>query len=111
MLSNIYTKTLTALQKIPKDAAYRRNTEQIVQQRLQIVQAVSKRTIRVIILYYYFLYQETSVPVIEELIGCGQVEELVDQAKRELSLVGNMEEWRSWEPVIGEPPPGQWEWP
>ena len=40
VLSGLYTKTLSALQKLPKEAAYRRNTEQIVQQRLQIVQSV-----------------------------------------------------------------------
>ena len=78
MLCNIYTKTLTALQKIPKDAAYRRNTEQIIHQRLQIVQAVGY----IIFCYNYAIFfdQETSVPVIEERIGCGQIEELVDQA-------------------------------
>ena len=46
---------------MPKEAAYRRQTEQIVQQRLQIVQA------------------ESNIPAIENKIGCGQVEELIDQ--------------------------------
>ena len=41
MLCSLYSKTLTALSQLPKEAAYRRYTEQIVQQRLQIVQAVS----------------------------------------------------------------------
>ena len=41
VLCTLYNKTLSALQCIPKEAAYRRYTEQIVQQRMQIVQAVS----------------------------------------------------------------------
>ncbi|XP_003382647.1 PREDICTED: NADH dehydrogenase [ubiquinone] 1 alpha subcomplex subunit 5-like [Amphimedon queenslandica] len=93
VLCGLYTKTLSALQKLPKEAAYRRNTERIVQQRLQIVQS------------------ETHVPAIEDKIGCGQVEELIDQANRELELVGKMEEWRPWEQPIADPPPGQWSWP
>ena len=64
VLSKLYTQTLSALQRLPKDAAYRHHTEQVVQQRLQVVQA------------------ETSVPIIEEKIGCGQVEELIDQVRR-----------------------------
>ena len=60
-MCKLYTKTLSALQRLPKDVAYRRHTEQVVQQRLQIVQA------------------ETSIPAIEDKIGCGQVEELIDQ--------------------------------
>ena len=61
VLCNLYTKTLSVLQRMPRDAAYRRQTEQIVQQRLQIVQA------------------EANIPAIESKIGCGQVEELIDQ--------------------------------
>ena len=55
---------MSALQRLPKDAAYRHHTEQVVQQRLQVVQA------------------ETSIPIIEEKIGCGQVEELIDQVRK-----------------------------
>ena len=93
VLCNLYTKTLSVLQQMPREAAYRRQTEQIVQQRLQIVQA------------------EASIPAIESKIGCGQVEELIDQAERELSLAGKMEEWQPWEALIAEPPPNQWKWP
>lgn len=64
VLSKLYTQTLSALQRLPKDAAYRHHTEQVVQQRLQVVQA------------------ETSIPIIEEKIGCGQVEELIDQVRK-----------------------------
>lgn len=61
VLCSLYTKTLSVLQRMPKEAAYRTQTEQIVQQRLQIVQA------------------ESNIPAIENKIGCGQVEELIDQ--------------------------------
>jgi len=41
VLCGLYAKVLAVLQRMPKDAAYRTHTQQIVQQRLQIVQAVS----------------------------------------------------------------------
>jgi NADH dehydrogenase (ubiquinone) 1 alpha subcomplex subunit 5 len=81
------------LQNLPKEAAYRRYTEQVVQQRMKIVQA------------------EENIPSIESKIGCGQVEELIEQAEKELQLVGKMEEWQPWEPSIAEHAPEQWEWP
>ena len=115
VLCNLYTKTLSVLQRMPREAAYRRQIEQIVQQRLQVVQA------------------EASVPAIENKIGCGQVEELIDQvrrlllcmiydnldlpplcctqAERELSLAHKMEDWQPWDALVSEPPPNQWKWP
>lgn len=55
VLCNLYAKTVAVLQRLPKEAAYRRHTEQIVQQRLQIVQSVGERTpvrvLRAIIIY------------------------------------------------------------
>ena len=61
MLCALYTKTLSLLQSFPEEAVYRQQAEQVVQQRLQIVQAESKTA------------------AIEKKIGCGQVEELIDQ--------------------------------
>lgn len=61
VLCALYSKTLSLLQGFPKEAVYRQQTEQVVQQRLQIVQA------------------ESNVTTIEKKIGCGQVEELIDQ--------------------------------
>ncbi|CAI8007590.1 NADH dehydrogenase [ubiquinone] 1 alpha subcomplex subunit 5 [Geodia barretti] len=93
VLCGLYAKIQAVLQQMPKDAAYRTYTRQIVQQRLQIVQA------------------ETNISAIEEKIGCGQVEELIEQAERELALAHKMEEWGPWQPLVSEPPPGQWKWP
>ena len=61
ILCGLYSKTLSLLQGFPKEAVYRQQTEQVVQQRLQIVQA------------------ESDPSRIEKKIGCGQVEELIDQ--------------------------------
>ena len=93
VLCALYSKTLAALEKLPRDALYRKHTEQIVQQKLQTTQA------------------DTDVSVIEKKIGCGQAEELIDQAERELALVHKMEEWRPWEQLVAPPPPNQWKWP
>lgn len=113
MLCGLYSKTLSLLQGFPKEASYRHQTEQVVQQRMQIVQA------------------ESDIAVIEKKIGCGQVEELIDQvggvlftieghrielptvsqAERELSLTSKMEEWHPWQPLLSDPPPNQWQWP
>ena len=110
MLCGLYTKTLSLLQGFPKEAVYRQQTEQVVQQRLQIVQA------------------ESNITAIEKKIGCGQVEELIDQvihsfimaicwrecnmqAERELSLTSKMEAWQPWQPLLSNPPPNQWQWP
>ena len=61
VLCSLYAKTISVIQSFPKDSAYRRQTEQVVQQRLQIVQA------------------DSSPEGIERKIGCGQMEELIDQ--------------------------------
>ncbi|KAJ2888302.1 E3 ubiquitin-protein ligase ubr1 [Coemansia asiatica] len=47
---------------------------------------------------------------IEELINCGQIEELVDQAQDEIGLISRMAEWKAWEPLEEPVPPRQWEY-
>ena len=59
---------------------------------------------------FFYFFKETNVSTIEEKINSGQVEELIEQAERELKLIDKMEEWKPWEPLVAEPPPGQWEW-
>ncbi|XP_073429508.1 NADH dehydrogenase [ubiquinone] 1 alpha subcomplex subunit 5 [Dendrobates tinctorius] len=89
----LYTKILAALQTIPKDAAYRKYTEQIVNDRFSAVKT------------------ESSIEKLEEKINCGQIEEVIAQAENELYLVRKMSEWKPWEPLVEEPPADQWKWP
>lgn len=92
-LKLLYEKILRTLNKIPEDATYRINTEQIVKQKLALVNS------------------ESNVQKLEEIAGSGQVEEMILQAHRELSLSRKMLEWRPWEPLIAEAPKNQWKWP
>eukprot|EP00118_Oscarella_pearsei_P003301 m.13814 g.13814 ORF g.13814 m.13814 type:complete len:114 (+) comp25250_c0_seq1:525-866(+) len=92
-LISIYQRTLNALTTLPKDAAYRKNTEQITKDRLKIVE------------------QEKSPETIESKIGAGQVEELLKQAEGELNLVSKMKEWKPWEQLVSKAPSTQWTWP
>lgn len=55
--------------------------------------------------------QNSDVNAVEEKIGCGQVEELMMQARYEISLAEKMEEWKPWENLVEEPPQHQWTWP
>ena len=48
---------------------------------------------------------------VESKINCGQIEEVILQAQRELNLAQNMLVWRPWEPLIAEAPKNQWKWP
>ncbi|XP_064399157.1 NADH dehydrogenase [ubiquinone] 1 alpha subcomplex subunit 5-like [Halichondria panicea] len=93
VLCSLYAKTLSLVQSFPRDSGYRRQSETVVQQRLAIVQA------------------DSSPESIEKKIGCGQMEELIDQAERELSLAVKMDGWKPWEPLVAAPPPNQWKWP
>ncbi|XP_075713283.1 NADH dehydrogenase [ubiquinone] 1 alpha subcomplex subunit 5 isoform X1 [Rhinoderma darwinii] len=89
----LYTKILTALQTIPKDAAYRKYTEEIVNNRFNAIKT------------------ESDLEKLEKKINCGQIEEVIVQAENELYLARKMAEWKPWEPLIEEPPANQWKWP
>ena len=54
---------------------------------------------------------ESNVEKLEQKINCGQVEEVILQAERELNLARRMLEWRAWEPLVQEAPKNQWKWP
>ncbi|XP_071454947.1 NADH dehydrogenase [ubiquinone] 1 alpha subcomplex subunit 5 [Hetaerina americana] len=92
-LGALYNKTLRVLQKMPETAAYRKYTEQIVEERAQHVQS------------------EPDVAKLEEKINCGQIEEVIIQAENELNLARRMLAWKPWEPLCQEPPANQWKWP
>ncbi|ELT90874.1 hypothetical protein CAPTEDRAFT_165457 [Capitella teleta] len=92
-LKILYTRTLKVLQEMPEDAAYRKHTQALTQTRLNVV-------------------TETTDPVkAEGLIKQGQIEEVILQAERELSLAQKMVEWKPWQPLAGEAPANQWKWP
>jgi len=92
-LGVLYGKLTRALAKMPQDAAYRKYTEQIVNERSAL------------------LNSERDIAKLEQKIGCGQIEEVIVQAENELLLARRMLEWKPWEPLVQEPPPNQWKWP
>ncbi|KAH0955066.1 hypothetical protein HN011_005592 [Eciton burchellii] len=92
-LTAMYKRILRVLDKFPKDYAYRTETEKIVQNRLKIVR------------------ETADVKSIEDKIGCGQIEELILQAKNEMRLAEKMIEWKPWEKLMQEAPSNQWTWP
>uniref|UniRef100_A0A1I7XK93 NADH dehydrogenase [ubiquinone] 1 alpha subcomplex subunit 5 n=1 Tax=Heterorhabditis bacteriophora TaxID=37862 RepID=A0A1I7XK93_HETBA len=97
-LSVVYGRILRALQQIPEDAAYRKYTEAIVKQRLFLVQS------------------ENSIEKLEEKIGMGQIEEVIEQmsfikAEYELEATRAVIEAKAWEPLVEQAPKGQWAWP
>ncbi|XP_057271810.1 NADH dehydrogenase [ubiquinone] 1 alpha subcomplex subunit 5 [Pezoporus wallicus] len=92
-LRMLYTKILGVLQNIPKDAAYRKYTEQIINERFNLVQT------------------ETDVQKLQDKLNSGHIEEVILQAESELSLARKMMQWKPWEPLVEEPPSDQWRWP
>ncbi|XP_056311105.1 NADH dehydrogenase [ubiquinone] 1 alpha subcomplex subunit 5 [Danio aesculapii] len=97
-LGNLYVKILSCLQRIPQDAAYRKYTEQLVNERF----ADKCRLC---------FMKEPDVGKLEKKINSGQIEEVIAQAEAELSLSRKMVEWKAWEPLIEEAPANQWKWP
>ena len=61
---------------IPKNAAYRKYTEQITNEKLSVVKA------------------EPDVKKLEEWLQGGQIEEVILQAENELSLARKMIQWK-----------------
>ncbi|KAK6936775.1 NADH dehydrogenase [ubiquinone] 1 alpha subcomplex subunit 5 [Dillenia turbinata] len=78
VLISLYTKTLKEIQAVPEDEGYRKAVESFTRYRLQVCQ------------------EEEDWEQIEKRIGCGQVEELIEEAQDELKLISKMIEWEPW---------------
>mmetsp|Transcript_8285 Transcript_8285/g.10812 ORF Transcript_8285/g.10812 Transcript_8285/m.10812 type:complete len:109 (+) Transcript_8285:167-493(+) len=77
-LISLYQKTLAAAKTLPPGTAYRRSLLQTTAFRLGVV------------------VETEDVPSIEKQIGCGQVEELINQAEDELKLLPAYKENEMW---------------
>ncbi|GJN92143.1 hypothetical protein Rhopal_005173-T1 [Rhodotorula paludigena] len=95
-LKHNYGSLLALLEQAPKASVYRQSAEAITRERLAVVErAGSEGT-------------EAQIEQVEQQIGAGLVEELVDQSLDELKLAGKMLEWKAWEELEEAPAPGQW---
>lgn len=72
VLIGLYNKTLTEIQKVPEDEGYRKAVESFTRHRLKACQ------------------EEEDWEAIENRLGCGQVEELIEEAQDELKLISHM---------------------
>ncbi|XP_042489644.1 probable NADH dehydrogenase [ubiquinone] 1 alpha subcomplex subunit 5, mitochondrial [Macadamia integrifolia] len=78
VLISLYSKTLKEVQAVPEDEGYRKAVESFTRNRLKVCQ------------------EEEDWEQIEKRIGCGQVEELIEEAQDELKLMAKMIEWDPW---------------
>ena len=72
VLIGLYSKTLKEIQAVPEDEGYRKAVESFTRHRLKVCQ------------------EEEDWENIEKRLGCGQVEELIEEAQDELKLIGKM---------------------
>ena len=72
VLIGLYNKTLKEIQTVPEDEGYRKAVESFTRHRLKVCQ------------------EEHDWEAIEKSLGCGQVEELIEEAKDELKLIAKM---------------------
>ncbi|XP_050224868.1 probable NADH dehydrogenase [ubiquinone] 1 alpha subcomplex subunit 5, mitochondrial [Mercurialis annua] len=78
VLINLYTKTLKEIKAVPEDEGYRKAVESFTSNRLKVCR------------------EEEDWEMIEKRLGCGQVEELIEEAQDELKLIEKMIEWDPW---------------
>ena len=69
VLISLYTQTLDEITSVPEDEGYRKAVESFTRHRLQVCK------------------EEEDWELIEKRLGCGQVEELIEEAKDELKLL------------------------
>ncbi|KAL9271953.1 putative NADH dehydrogenase [ubiquinone] 1 alpha subcomplex subunit 5, mitochondrial [Drosera capensis] len=77
-LISLYKQTLTKIRSVPEDEGYRKAVESFTRHRLSVCEETED-------------WED-----IERKIGCGQVEELIEEAKDELKLMGHLKEWDAW---------------
>ncbi|XP_037656529.1 NADH dehydrogenase [ubiquinone] 1 alpha subcomplex subunit 5-like [Choloepus didactylus] len=56
-------------------------------------------------------HKQSDVKKLEDQLQSGQIEEVILQAKSEISLVRKMIQWKTWESLMEEPPTNQGKWP
>ncbi|KAF8380167.1 hypothetical protein HHK36_027650 [Tetracentron sinense] len=78
VLISLYSKTLKEIQAVPEDEGYRKAVENFTRHRLKVCQ------------------EEEDCEKIEKRLGCGQVEEIIEEAQDELKLIAKMIEWDPW---------------
>ncbi|XP_021775096.1 probable NADH dehydrogenase [ubiquinone] 1 alpha subcomplex subunit 5, mitochondrial [Chenopodium quinoa] len=78
VLISLYSKTLKEIQIVPEDEGYRKAVESFTRHRLKVCE------------------EEPDWEIIEKRLGCGQVEELIEEAKDELTLLSKLNEWNPW---------------
>lgn len=72
VLISLYSKTLKEIQSVPEDEGYRKAVESFTNHRLKVCQ------------------EEPDWEIIEKRLGCGQVEELIEEAQDELKLISHL---------------------
>lgn len=72
VLIKLYAKTLKEIEAVPEDEGYRKAVESFTRHRLKVCQ------------------EEEDWEMIEKRLGCGQVEELIEEAQDELKLIDKM---------------------
>ncbi|KAF7633087.1 hypothetical protein Mgra_00007516 [Meloidogyne graminicola] len=92
-LSELYIRILRVLELMPIDYVYRQTTEQIVKERFAHVNT------------------ESDIQLLEEKIGMGQIEEVIEQARNELETARTLVYFKAWEPLVEAPDEYQWRWP
>lgn len=72
VLIGLYNRTLDEIKAVPEDEGYRKAVESFTRHRLKVCR------------------EEEDWEAIEKRLGCGQVEELIEEAQDELKLIDRM---------------------
>ncbi|KOO31665.1 putative NADH dehydrogenase [Chrysochromulina tobinii] len=85
VLLGLYAKTLSMLEGVPAEAQYRKVVTDYTKARMAVLESTD------------------DIPTIESKIDGGQVEQLIEQAKDELSLIPKLIAARAFDPYNGSP--------